>query len=685
MADAGPSTAPVEMKNTYEYNGNFPITKPICPARRGANRCLREATVACSRCLIIAYCSLECMIGEMEDHPCLEAYSVEALKTKTNEKTSCHEAFWGEHAATDVLNLPENEGRMFEGHLRLLFLGVSSLRHLVYTVTKIPDTARPQLSATLSETDSLHFTRLILIVLLLADETVHPIINAEAAIHLWYSYRMTIKVRDHIEKVAITPLRTLASDVMARFQDGTFQALTLHPLELPCGKFKVFVELNRAKWKLLLDKLPNDHPSPPRYDLAITARVAAALDHPVPNDHPYHRMTPSRQVGVVQWRVNGVLAPYGHPMDDFRMFNPIFLCDPPRGSLDEPLAEWPMELFDYPCGPAQDDVYGKMFYYVRDLFIAFQRRARDLAMTIRIISRGLEELPDWAVATERTQHFDRIEATSAFETFSSFTTIAMLSGLLRHKDENPAATLLACSREMVNTPVVRLLPELKEDLRAEQRLLWTRSGTALDEYAPPLVGTDLSSVEAVRRRLGLIMWRDWDRFSECFLNYPTPFDRLVDHVGTEVDPPAERGLRAAANMLNIVLKDPNTITNRWPNRFVHSHNDRPGRVRFDRWLSWVDTRPERWLEWQRVGSLRMQEWQIFADVGWKHLILGKRWSMERVVGEFWESWDYYLLDGRAAEAEDQEIDKKEVKGADEEKKKKKQKAKMKMKKNAKKK
>jgi hypothetical protein len=92
----------------------------------------------------------------------------------------------------------------------------------------------------------------------------------------------------------------------------------------------------------------------------------------------------------------------------------LFTCEPPLGSLEEPLVEWPMELLDYPCGPARNDVYGKMFYYVRDLFVAFQKRIKGIVMTMHIISEDLEDIPDWAVANQRIEYFDRIEVTGMF-------------------------------------------------------------------------------------------------------------------------------------------------------------------------------------------------------------------------------------------------------------------------------
>ena len=56
-----------------------------------------------------------------------------------------------------------------------------------------------------------------------------------------------------------------------------------------------------------------------------------------------------------------------------------------RGATYEPIGEWPMELLDYNhplahegCVLPPNDVYGKMFYYLRDLCVIFQYRLRKL-------------------------------------------------------------------------------------------------------------------------------------------------------------------------------------------------------------------------------------------------------------------------------------------------------------------
>lgn len=87
----------------------------------------------------------------------------------------------------------------------------------------------------------------------------------------------------------------------------------------------------------------------------------------------------------------------------------------------------------------------------------------------------------------------------------------VMTDLLRHEDENPNATLLT----LTGLSVVHQMESVKRILGIERELLFERAGTKLDEYAPPLAAGDPEDTKAaIRRRLGIVLWRNWDKFSE---------------------------------------------------------------------------------------------------------------------------------------------------------------------------
>lgn len=86
----------------------------------------------------------------------------------------------------------------------------------------------------------------------------------------------------------------------------------------------------------------------------------------------------------------------------------------PAGASTEPLSEWPMELLDHVVTPAANDVYGKMFYYLRDLLVDFQRRLATVSLSLRLSCEATAELSDWTPALQFERPFDRIEVCATF-------------------------------------------------------------------------------------------------------------------------------------------------------------------------------------------------------------------------------------------------------------------------------
>lgn len=92
--------------------------------------------------------------------------------------------------------------------------------------------------------------------------------------------------------------------------------------------------------------------------------------------------------------------------------------------------------------------------------------------------------------------------------FSPACTLAIAAASLRHHDENPFSTMLALSRQTVT--------HIDKEVSTEEgQNVFGPSSFALDEYVPPIANPlsgDMRNV--IRRRIGLLMWRNWDRYSD---------------------------------------------------------------------------------------------------------------------------------------------------------------------------
>lgn len=596
----------------YDLDGVH-ITEPRCPAQDDdGGYCPAVPRIPCPKCLLVAYCSQECRESHWPKHrdECVVGFSPPDDNNpdlKKDDDSWRDPWFWAKHAATDVLNLEKNEGKEFDGALDILLVGESSLRHLIYSICKLPDTANPKINATINETAPHHLARLVLTALLLTDDSFDPITNAEAVVHLWYSAKLPSTLFNHIELVAAEPLLTAMEDLDKLCADNRISEVNSFPVTMPRRGKSVVIDINRAQWSQIIRFVKISKNT--NVDNASIIRGWDCKKYSEPLYRVLRRMTPVRATGMMRWRSDGLLLPYGHPREEFDILNPLFFPDHtayPVGATQEPLTEWPMELLDHPCGPAQNDVYGKMFYYVRDLCVEFQKRIKTLQPEIRILSNYIHELPAHHTFGPSKKQFDRIEAAHYWDR-KPFLTLVSLSALLRHEDENPNAALLTLTRQSV----IHRMDSVKKDLDTEKKLTFQSSGTKLDELAPPLkVGDPEDIPAAIRRRLGLVLWRNWDRFSEHYLGSPHYFHLL--NVISPYDQ-TERGL-SATGFLGLSLKPKNTVTRRWPNRLVHNRKDTLSLRDFNRWLAWGDNMPERWLEWKRFDDVCTETWDRFFQL-----------------------------------------------------------------------
>ncbi|KAM4055726.1 MYND finger domain-containing protein [Hirsutella rhossiliensis] len=598
---------------TVDEPAAIPLTRPSCSAR-DANGvpCLKVPLIACPRCLLVAYCDAACRERHWDVHrpDCTRDFAVKCNEASAADMDDEDDdliaaestSFWCKYPATDVLNLDKNEGRYYDDRLDLLFTGESGVRHFIYSVVKLPETASPKLHVAINEASNLHVARTFFALSLLTARDRDPVVNAEACIHMWYSARMPRVLRDHVQSVVRENLGGTLEDM------ATISAATGVSPTRPCrltwslANLSVEVELRQSQWAAIRNHLV------PCKSLGLAqSLILRYVDTRRRAESPCRflaRMTRSRALGLMKWHDDGILLPYGHPRDAFNTLNPIFFQGSekyPAGASAEPLSEWPMELLDYRVSPAVNDVYGKMFYYLRDLLVEFQRRLAKTSLNLQLSCEATAELTDWTPALQFERPFDRIEVGHHWDVHP-FLTLVAFSNLLRHEDENPFATLLTITRDSV----MHGMPCLGANLQSERQHLYRPYNAVLDELAPPAAAGDKADVrDVVRRRLGLLMWRNWDKFASRYLLFPGHFA-----FASLIDPRAVDEHRSVvqAGFLGLAAREKHLITRRWPNRLVHSKKDKPSLRDFNRWLGWPSTVPLRWLEWKRCGDVSNQEW-----------------------------------------------------------------------------
>jgi hypothetical protein len=72
----------------------------------------------------------------------------------------------------------------------------------------------------------------------------------------------------------------------------------------------------------------------------------------------------------------------------------------------DPIAGWPLKSFmELDIGPAKNDVYGKLYYYLKHLLADFHGRMRSLPTTFELLHMDARFLPESLAG----RHFDRID------------------------------------------------------------------------------------------------------------------------------------------------------------------------------------------------------------------------------------------------------------------------------------
>ncbi|KAL7917903.1 hypothetical protein ACQKWADRAFT_305654 [Trichoderma austrokoningii] len=591
-----------------------------CAALTPQGQCNEPAIIPCQICQLVAYCSEECMKKDAKRHsrkcppPTEPPSRSEPTSEVPDDPVKDAGSFWASYAATDVLNLAQNEGAEYNGYLRILLAGPFGLRHLIYSVVALPETADPLIEVTISETQRPHLYRTFLSLIILwrfIELDRDPYEAADLVIHAWYSYKWPHYLVDFLEK-----------DMMGLFQKPL--ASSLEGIDLTClHKYaykkafysrimRVDVGFTWTAWadihNYMMKSINQDY-----IDQDIhTLREEDVKANGEPLDTAFARMSPSRVAALVKWRQTGVMLAHGDSPLVHDYYNPIFFFEPsqqplPKGFTNEPLSEWPMnEILDHAPYAAEADVYGKMIAYVRELLVKFQLRMKTKrGLHVKLSCTGDVQMEGQfeRVFGEDVQ-FDRIEGGNSFD-LQPLLCLLSFSRLLRHTDENPFATLLIMTRESF-TKSQNL--RAKKMMAAEKKKIFEPVSQSLDAIAPPVQTTDnkYSAALCVHRHFALLVFdREWDSFSDRYLGDESLFTFHIRELGNP-----KRNI-FDIDCLGLQFKKKNTVKSRWQNRLMPTSGkiltERDAR-NLRRWMSWPTTKPERWLEWKKVTDLPGKLW-----------------------------------------------------------------------------
>ncbi|RSL95950.1 hypothetical protein CEP52_011776 [Fusarium oligoseptatum] len=498
---------------TPKHFEDLPLVEPICYRQNEEGEiCGLYAKIGCPDCHLIAYCTLECQMAHVDAHKCrgtkVGLYSKIADRSGLSPQDASLWQFpWGPWPAIDILQLQKNEGAEFEGFLNILLSGGPTLPTIVNTIANIPETANPILHISINELNLRQVAQTLTVLLLLTDRSCEDRYNAEAAVYIWYSSAIPTPMMKHIQDVALGPILDAVRNAMRYYLHFDVKSI---PIRFPRGNCSIVVNFTLKEWQAIffhvtrvqktnIQKIKRMRFEDRRYCEDIHTRIQRA---------PHMRI-----LGMLKWETDGMLQPYGLPLYKELSVNPFWATlggFPVPGSTTEPVTEWPISaILGQDSGPATNDVYGKMFYFVRSLCLKFQYRLRSLQVEFSVMEKEVLALPG-IFNNQGHRRFDRIDMGASFDA-DPLGFAAPLNYLLQHVDMNPHATMLGVSRLGTATSYSE---STKEDITIENLNRFVPMGTKLDELAPPVREEDEFTTNGVRRIWGLFMWRNWDKFSD---------------------------------------------------------------------------------------------------------------------------------------------------------------------------
>ncbi|OTB03265.1 hypothetical protein M426DRAFT_60852 [Hypoxylon sp. CI-4A] len=563
----------------------------VCANSEGDTPCTKAGSHACQGCFLVAYCCKKCQSAHWEVHrrDCKSPLTrgtwepswvtenrLPAYMSDVHGDASfgTRKYFWGDIPAIDVIQLGKNEGNGFKDPLDVLFAASGDMRNAILSVVDLPKGYRGPLNILLNDKDIDIVARNAIFLLVFFVEE-NPGVAAQFVLHIWYSAMITDSCRNMLQD----KIRPMVKDVCDKIMHQSKS--TLFSKTWTFGTSSLQLVLTLENWLSLLSYF--NAPKGLSQDAARRVRqeTMSAPQRVDSIERMMCLMPPLARVGMAKFREDGILVPFGQSRRDFTIPNPTLFrsaSEWPMMDNADPMTGWPTKMFQkLDIGPAKNDAYGKLHYYLIRLFADFHSRLHSLPTNFELRHLDAQLLPNHV-----SKHFDRIDVghTTDDSCLGADKVLHKFAPLLRPLGVNQHATLITLFINAVPTMVVIRDEFLARFSHTDEIILSEIELRRISLYMPEIAmererpfNANFTKVVQARR---LIL--DMDEY----------FDGYME-VHDFVELSKACGLR---------LKPKHSIIEPWPLKFPGGRPTKKAQGDFKALLASLHTGEERYVEWK---------------------------------------------------------------------------------------
>ncbi|KAJ7574362.1 hypothetical protein C8J56DRAFT_979466 [Mycena floridula] len=386
--------------------------------------CVRPGVFACSRCFLVQYCSQRCQKQHSQAHRsiCFHPYLSEAWQpswvtasrrpaflAKNPDENNC---LWGDVPAIDCLLVSNNEGSQARDmDLNICFIVSADINSLVSTVNGLPKDYSGRCKILMNDVDSIAVNRNLMILFALLRSGPSLDEAAELATHLMYSAALPAATATYWEECTSIYRKIEDGDMSFRASLAIRGGVKLHSMQTTMG-VRHPLEMFQSTYSL-------------RSALKSMRDVTldpAALDN---QDLFLSKLKPVHRLAFKKLQETGILVPFSSNTNNFTQPNRLLFTASghwmPSNDAN-PLRGWDateVQNSGRRRGVDSADIFGCLFFHVKDQLREFARRVKDMDIIIhltqfdpRILSKGISS---GVVPAFEGVLFDRVEASNLMD------------------------------------------------------------------------------------------------------------------------------------------------------------------------------------------------------------------------------------------------------------------------------